>query len=395
MDINININMNLILSQSKSHESNITIDNNAYTCKLMISDEDLNITVENNQSKSIFYAEYSCSEILNITSEAGFPSSMAQLYEMLIASMVSTSTTSPKEEINLCLDIKIQDAEDPNDQKMILELILTFDGKLKRTYKYVFELLSIIADVDDNVSQLELKKLSHRVSQLETLSDRVAKLEKLLEQNSNLIDTNCQAKCKNPRPIDSNNECPIDNEDVLELSKRGFQWNCENGNLITAKWLYSLGDVDIHVNDEYAFKSACRNGHLAVAKWLHSLGGLDIRVCGGYAFPMSCQNGYLDVAQWLYSLGGIDIHAEDEYAFRWSCRYGHLDVAQWLYSLGGYSILNIHADNAYAFKWSCKNGHLATARWLYTLGGLSVPKHAYVCEHYPEEVLNWLKQIWN
>ena len=158
-------------------------------------------------------------------------------------------------------------------------------------------------------------------------------------------------------------------KDLLEKSKNGFSWSCENGHLAVAKWLlrlgttcshptcpsgtrYVLGDVNIHANDEYAFRYSCENGHLATAKWLYCLSGVNIHANDEWAFGCSCANGHLDVAKWLYSLGGINIHADGEYAFGCSCENGHLDVAKWLYSLGG---VNIHARNEWAFRWSSGN----------------------------------------
>ena len=140
-------------------------------------------------------------------------------------------------------------------------------------------------------------------------------------------------------------------KDILEKARRGFQWNCLEGHLIVAQWLYSLGGINIHADNEYAFKYSCQNGHLIVAQWLYSLGDVDIHHQHEYAFRASCDEGHLDVAQWLYVLGQVNIHAYNEEAFRWSCQAGHLAVAQWLYSLGG---INIHADNKSVFKYSRK-----------------------------------------
>ena len=166
-------------------------------------------------------------------------------------------------------------------------------------------------------------------------------------------------------------------KDLIIKANKGFIWNCQNGHLTVAQWLYALGGVDIHAENEHAFRWSCRDGHLTVAQWLYSIGeGMDARkgqcnvnvnihISNEYAFEWSCRNGHLTVAKWLYSLDGIDIHANDEYAFKWSCISGHLNVVQWLYSLGN---VNIHADNEYAFRLSCRNGHLAVAKWLYVLG---------------------------
>ena len=106
-------------------------------------------------------------------------------------------------------------------------------------------------------------------------------------------------------------------KDLIVKANNGFQWNCENGHLTVAKWLYSFNGVNIHANDESAFRWSCQNGHLTVAQWLYSLGDVDIDARYGYAIVWSCRNGHLAVAQWLYSLGKVNIH-DNEHAFKWS-----------------------------------------------------------------------------
>ena len=46
-------------------------------------------------------------------------------------------------------------------------------------------------------------------------------------------------------------------KDLIIKANNGFQWNCENGHLTVAKWLYSLGGVNIHANNESAFQWSC------------------------------------------------------------------------------------------------------------------------------------------
>ena len=43
---------------------------------------------------------------------------------------------------------------------------------------------------------------------------------------------------------------------------------------------------------------------------------VDHHVKGEEAFQLACYSGHLEVAQWVYLLGGVDHHAEDERAFR-------------------------------------------------------------------------------
>ena len=62
---------------------------------------------------------------------------------------------------------------------------------------------------------------------------------------------------------------------------------CKNGDIEKAKKMYSLGNINIHADNEDAFKCSCTNGHIEVAKWLYSLGDIDIHVYNEYAFIRS------------------------------------------------------------------------------------------------------------
>jgi len=142
----------------------------------------------------------------------------------------------------------------------------------------------------------------------------------------------------------------------------------------------------VNKTNEYKFINACQKGHLEVAQWLYSLGGVNIHIDDEYAFSWTCRMGHLEMAQWLYTLGGVNIHIYNECPFRWACEKGHLEVAQWLYSLGG---LNIHIDNEYAFRWACGNGHLETAQWLWSLGGFH--KEGIETRHQP--IKDWFATL--
>ena len=196
-------------------------------------------------------------------------------------------------------------------------------------------------------------------------------------------------------------------KDLLAKAKKGFTWNCKNGHLTVAKWLYSRGGVNIHANEENAFRLSCEYGHLTVAKWLYSLTGVNIHAVNEDAFAFACEKGHLAIAQWLYSLdegmdrtdpyslartgqGGVNIHVDDEYAFRHCCENGHLALAEWLYSLDR---VNIHVHNEYAFRYCCENGHLTIAKWLYSLGVNIHVNNGCVFRCAKINVLNWLNSL--
>ena len=150
----------------------------------------------------------------------------------------------------------------------------------------------------------------------------------------------------------------------LEKAENGFKWNCKNGHLDVAEWLYYNNNIiDNHDDDDMKnlFCNCCENGQLAISKWLYSIIHINIHQRDKErAFRWSCGNGQLDVAKWLYSLGQVDIHAEYECAFTMASTAGHLDVAKWLHSLGG---VNINALYGYAFRYARKN----VLQWLHSI----------------------------
>jgi hypothetical protein len=99
-------------------------------------------------------------------------------------------------------------------------------------------------------------------------------------------------------------------------------------------------------------------------QWLWSLGGIDLHAENDDAFRRACQFGHLETAQWLWSLGGIDMHAENDGAFRWACQFGQLQTAQWLWSMRG---VDVHALADFAFQKACELFQLETAKWLFSL----------------------------
>jgi len=158
-----------------------------------------------------------------------------------------------------------------------------------------------------------------------------------------------------------------DGEDISGAFFRAL----EHGNLEIAKWLYSFG-----VLDEDSFDStlnyACKN--LEVTKWVYSLPVFT--GIGAEAFRNACDWNAVDTAKWLYSIGNVedsDLYFTESYrdnfdVFTYACMQGHLELAKWLYSLGKFPLVT---DNEYKrdiFCAACKHGHLELVKWLYSLG---------------------------
>ena len=77
---------------------------------------------------------------------------------------------------------------------------------------------------------------------------------------------------------------------------------------------------------------SCIYVKLKVAKWLY----FDVNC----VFASFCENGTWEAVHQLYSLGNVDIHANDDLAFRSSCGGSEYHGAKWLCELcNGYTIL--------------------------------------------------------
>ena len=226
--------------------------------------------------------------------------------------------------------------------------------------------------------------------------------------------------------------------------QKAFRNACRNGRLEIAQWLWQLGSIDLHSNEESAFRHACRNGHLELAKWLWQLGGIDIHAMNEYAFVYTCGSRHLEVAQWLWQLDpnvadatslrsahdvrtsgisfykfmgtgerselsvselalatqldpNIDIHVRGEDAFISACSNNNLELAKWLWQID--PTIDIHAGRDSAFAESCISGNFEIAKWLWKLDPieLRVLNHysllSYACKKGNLELAQWLWEL--
>jgi hypothetical protein len=72
---------------------------------------------------------------------------------------------------------------------------------------------------------------------------------------------------------------------------------------------------------------------LETAKWILTLGGVDVHIYDDYTFRRTYEKGRLETAKWVLALGGVDVHAGNDNAFRQACEGGHLDTAKWVLAL--------------------------------------------------------------
>lgn len=102
--------------------------------------------------------------------------------------------------------------------------------------------------------------------------------------------------------------------------------------------------------NEIAFRNSCRNKHIEVAKWLYSLGEIDIHVMDDFAFKWSCKNNDIEMVKWLYSLGEIDIQKNDDFIFIYCCKNMKIIIAKWM--SGIHSNYKLKIKKGWITKWS-------------------------------------------
>jgi hypothetical protein len=145
---------------------------------------------------------------------------------------------------------------------------------------------------------------------------------------------------------------PINTETSLETIREQYyefymlfqSWNSLTHNNIVCEWLYLKPEYTRMLNNNMyywysehllhysnkqdCFKYACMNGDIQEVKWVYSLGNIDIHEDDDIIFCKVCQYGKLDIAKWIYSLGDVNIHGNNNLAFD-----SQLYVISWLHSL--------------------------------------------------------------
>ncbi len=134
--------------------------------------------------------------------------------------------------------------------------------------------------------------------------------------------------------------CPI-------ISERYITENVEN--------VFSLHIAKLTNNLALLFRLASKNNILSLMKQIIEIDPeTDIHSNQDYAFCIACENGYYSIAKWLYSLGNININAQHDHAFRYACRNNHIEIARWLLEISPnidvHSLDNELVDYAYS-EW--------------------------------------------
>jgi len=198
-------------------------------------------------------------------------------------------------------------------------------------------------------------------------------------------------------------------EDDFLNSKLNEDWNkyifsylCGCGFLETAKWLYSMGGIDIHARHNEAFYWSCVTGHKETAEWCYSFGNITLYEFNDLfqdeLFIRSCENGYLELSKWMYSLnelGGIKKRTI-ETIFIECCSYENKEMIEWCHSLLDKSSVEIYNYTLEcAFIRSCLCGRKKNAEWLYFIGKINrkTQEEAFIIYmrnfYYCKELIEW------
>ena len=105
---------------------------------------------------------------------------------------------------------------------------------------------------------------------------------------------------------------------LYRRTKQNFKEMLRDGFPTLFRYTYDGTD-----NQEY-FALACQYNHLDIAKWLYSIGNVDIHKEDEKVFRLACSYGFIEIAQWLHNLGNINVNTLDNHSFQWACKYAHL-----------------------------------------------------------------------
>lgn len=112
----------------------------------------------------------------------------------------------------------------------------------------------------------------------------------------------------------------------------GFLTTCYDGYFEIVEWLYNLGNVNIHQEEEKPLLFACRQGHFEIVKFLVSKGA-NINVIsmdGETPFREAYISGNLEIVEWLKN-EGVNTDDEDNCIFQMYCVNGDLENAKKIY----------------------------------------------------------------
>ena len=153
---------------------------------------------------------------------------------------------------------------------------------------------------------------------------------------------------------------------------------CKSGNLELIKWVWQLGNIDLHIDNEDPFKNVCYSYNLDAIKYVWELGYKDnvgiinIHIFNEEIFEILCSQDKIEIVEWIWQLslrddvGKIDIHVNDDRIFRnfFSKRVineDNLDVLKYILRIGNFDrSMEIVVYNSISLQFLTENGFSPT-----------------------------------
>ena len=185
------------------------------------------------------------------------------------------------------------------------------------------------------------------------------------------------------------------------------------GNTKLIQFIWDLGGINIHDDNEHIFRLACSMGNLNIVKYVYNLsllpgiGAINIHSIdqdGHGIFKSAFRK--IEIVKWLYNLSceidpitntirKFDVYANDYEFFIAACYYSNVDVAQFIWNIGletgpGIDLNKLVVENN-MFKNLCSFKELQMIQWMFdmcNIMGISIPLDQLNDSRYSVDVKN-------
>jgi hypothetical protein len=151
---------------------------------------------------------------------------------------------------------------------------------------------------------------------------------------------------------------------TIENFSEFFHSSCYYGRNNIAMWLYQTFSSKISVNekDNLSLKWCCLKNNIELAKFIYSLGGIDLGMNNNDLLVNSCQDNNIEIVKWLYA-EGVDIYSSINVIISICCNKRNDEIIKWIFSLDE----KIDMIFELVFTKGCKSKYMEILLWLKSL----------------------------